>query len=78
MFSGCILFERTCCLFETCVNFADVMYDKNLGQKYGKQLHSAYFMGATWIGKPKDNWVPGSGKNSLENGANDLGNNNDF
>ena len=35
-------------------------------------------MGATWIGKPKGNWVPGSSENSLENGANDLGNGNDF
>ena len=26
----------------------------------------------------KDNWVPGSGENSLENGANDLGNGNDI
>ena len=32
-------------------------------------------MGATWIGKPKGNWVPGSGENSLEN---DLGNGNDI
>ena len=29
-------------------------------------------MGATWIGKPKENWVPGRGENSLENSANDL------
>ena len=66
MFSGLILFE-------TCLKC-----DENLGLKYGKQLHSAYFMGATWIGKPKDNWVPGSGENSLDNGANNLGNDNDF
>ena len=65
-------------MFETCVNLADVLCDENLGLKYGKHLHSAYFMGATWIGKPKDNWVPGSGENSLENGANDLGNGNDI
>ena len=68
MFSGWILFE-------TYVNSADVLCDENLGLKHGKQLHGAYFMGATWI---KDNWVPGSGENSLENGANDLGNGNDI
>ena len=68
VFSGWILFE-------TYVNSADVLCDENLGLKHGKQLHGAYFMGATWI---KDNWVPGSGENSLENGANDLGNGNDI
>ena len=45
---------RLCLVDEFClkrVNLADVLCDENLGLKYGKHLHSAYFMGATWIGK---------------------------
>ena len=36
----------------------------------------AHFYGGPWIGKPKDNWGPGSSKISLENSANDLRNGN--